>query len=142
MANLRQLVFQLNRACQAGQRSDIEPILVALLKLASAPAIVATPETIVACAKCHDTDAQEYRLRRVMGRYVLLCFKNGDGCWEHSPRPMCSFKDHQGVSCGLPAEARVAYGEDQTAVEDVCALHVGACLTPAHGKITVYPLEV
>jgi len=30
----------------------------------------------------------------------------------------------------------------QTVTEDVCALHVGAMLTPAHGKITVYPLEV
>mgnify|MGYP001480123898 CR=1 FL=1 len=141
MANFRWLITELNRACRFGQRSDIEPILVALNELAELPVVVATPGTIVACAKCHDTDAPEYRLRRVMGRYVLLCFKNGDGCWEHSPRPTCSFKDEQGVACGFPAEARVAYGEDQTVIDDMCPLHVGACLTPAHGKITVYPLE-
>lgn len=141
--NLRYLIEQLDRAYRSGQVQDVEHILALVLdQITAVPALTATPETILACAKCHDTAAPEYRLRRVMGRYVLLCYRGGEGCWERSPRPTCSFKDHQGVPCGFPAEARVAYGQDQTATEDVCAVHVGACLTPAHGAITVYPLEV
>ena len=141
---IRYLVTQLLRAHGTGQAADVDHILGLLVEATATPgpAIVATPETIVACAKCFDTEAQEYRLRRIMGRYVLLCFKNGDGCWEHSPRPTCSYKDHEGVQCQFPAEALVTYGADQTISESVCALHVGACLTPAHGKITVYPLEI
>ena len=143
MVTVRYLVEQLNRAYRAGQVQDAEHILELLVaQVTEAPTITATPETIIACAKCHDTGAPEYRLRRVMGRYVLLCVRNGDGCWERSPHPTCSFKDHQGVPCGFPAEARVAYGRDETVTEEVCALHVGASLTPAHGTLTVYPLEV
>lgn len=143
MATLRALVDRLAYTHAAGQVKDVDHILTLLADyVASAPVIVATPETLVACAKCHDVAAPEYRLRRVMGRYVLLCFKGGDGCWERSPQPTCSFKDEQGVQCQFPAEALVAYGADQTVTESVCALHVGACLTPAHGKITVYPVEI
>ena len=105
------------------------------------PRIVAPPGTIVACAMCHDIEAPQYRLRRVMGRYILLCFKGGQGCWERHPVPMCSFKDEQGVQCGTPAEMRVAFGRDQVVFQDVCALHLGACMTPAHGQATVYPLD-
>jgi hypothetical protein len=140
---LQHLITRAYNAFKQGQLQDVEHILELLaMQATSAPVITATPDTLVACATCHDTDAPEYRLRRVMGRYVLLCFKNGDGCWERSPRPTCSFKDDQGVHCQIPAEVRITYGEDQTTHEDVCALHVGAMLTPAHGKITVYPLEV
>jgi hypothetical protein len=143
MATPRQIIDQFMVAYRAGDLAEAERLTAVMVEMMpDVPLIRVVPGTIIACAKCHDTAAAEYRLRRVMGRYVLLCYKNGEGCWERSPLPMCSFKDAQGVPCGYPAEARVAYGQDQTLTEDVCALHVGACLTPAVGKITVYPLEV
>lgn len=107
-----------------------------------APRIVATPETLVSCAICHDIAAPQYRLRRVMGRYILLCYKGGQGCWERHPTPTCAFKDEQGVQCSFPAEMRVCFGHDQVVSQEVCALHLGAVMTPAHGPATVYPLDV
>ena len=143
MATLRYLIEQLNRAHQAGQEQDADHILTLVTEqVMSTPVFTVAPDTIVACAKCHDIDAPEYRLRRIMGRYALLCFKNGDGCWEHSPRPTCEFKDHEGVQCQFSAEVHVTYGTDETVSSDVCPLHVGAVMTPACGKITVYPLDI
>lgn len=89
--------------------------------------IVATPDVLIYCSTCYDVGAPEYRLRRKSGKYILLCYKQGDGCWERYPQPVCEFKDHQGVQCVNSAEWEVAYGQNQIKTQR-CVLHVGPAL--------------
>ena len=74
--------------------------------------VVVPPDTPLYCYCCHDIEAPEYRLRRSSGKYITLCYRHGEGCWERSARPMCSFKDHQGVQCDQVAEFDIAFGRD------------------------------
>jgi hypothetical protein len=92
------------------------------------PLITSTPDVLIYCANCYDTESPEYRLRRKSGKYLLLCFKNGEGCWERSPKPICSFKDNYGIQCTNQAEWEIAYGDNQTKTQR-CVIHVGQALS-------------
>jgi len=91
--------------------------------------IVATPDVIVYCDECHDCEAPEYRIRRSGGKYILLCYKDGQGCWERSPKTMCQFTDFQGVQCELAAEWHISYGACKVASTCRCSIHVAPALT-------------
>ena len=93
--------------------------------------IVAPPDTIVYCHSCHDCAAPEYRLRRSCGKYILLCHRPGtaDGCWGRTAKPMCAFKDQQGIQCTNAAEFHIAFGRDMLMQTSRCVLHVAPALT-------------
>jgi hypothetical protein len=90
--------------------------------------VVVPPDTPLYCYKCHDCQAPEYRLRRSGGKYIALCFKNGRGCWEQSPREMCTYKDEQGVPCSLVSEFEIRYGVNLLMGTHRCVLHVAPAL--------------
>lgn len=97
-------------------------------------AVYITPEVPLFCFQCHDAEAVEYRLVRRAGKYIALCFKGGQGCWEQNPPPLCEYKDHQGVQCGYHAEWTVSYGLDKLMRTNRCLLHVA----PALSDVTVH----
>lgn len=90
--------------------------------------VTVTPDVLVFCHVCHDVEAPEYRLRRSGGKYVALCYKQGTGCWEQSPNPMCDYKDHQGVQCTMIAEWDIRYGRDMLDRSVRCLIHVAPAL--------------
>jgi hypothetical protein len=90
--------------------------------------VVVPPDTPLYCYCCHDIEAPEYRLRRSSGKYITLCYRHGEGCWERSARPMCSFKDHQGVQCDQVAEFEISYGRDMLVKVNRCLVHVAPAL--------------
>jgi hypothetical protein len=102
--------------------------------------IVASPGTPLVCFKCHDTEARAYRMRRLAGKYILLCFKEGVGCWERTPHMPCEFKDSEGIQCTLLAEWKVCFGADMLVRTDVCCIHVGAVLSDV-SEHRVFPID-
>jgi len=91
-------------------------------------AVYITPDTPLYCHICHDIEAPEYRLRRSGGKLIALCFKNGGGCWEKNPRPMCDYQDHTGCQCDMVAEWDVRYGKDMLERSVRCLMHVAPAL--------------
>ena len=105
--------------------ADIEPVP----PMDHAASVRISPGTLLACFKCGDTAAPLYLLKRSAGKYVPLCFKDGEGCWERSPRCACEFTDGQGVHCQNLAEWKICFGRDKLMRTNVCVLHVGAVLS-------------
>lgn len=87
--------------------------------------------TTIACTKCGRLEAPAYYLKRSHGRYAVLCFSGGEGCWEHSSHANCSYVDQYSSQCMDLAEWVVAYGSDMLKERQVCSLHVAAVLSDA-----------
>lgn len=96
--------------------------------------------TTLACTKCGALNAPAYYLKRSHGRYAVLCFNQGDGCWEHSSNSNCSYVDQYQAQCMDLAEWVVAYGEDMVKERHVCALHVAAVLSDV-AVHKVFPIQ-
>lgn len=94
----------------------------------------------LACSSCHRTDMETYYLRRSAGKYVVLCFDGGQGCWEQSSRTCCSYVDPLGVQCEELVEFNVVYGETMSQ-RGVCGVHVGAVLTGDVPSYKIYPVD-
>jgi hypothetical protein len=107
---------------------------------AQRPNLLPSHGTTIACTKCGRLEAPGYYLKRSHGRYAVLCFDNGAGCWEHSSRANCSYVDQHSAQCMELAEWAVAYGPDLLKQRSVCALHVPAVLSDA-SEHRIYPLE-
>lgn len=87
--------------------------------------------TTIACTKCGRLEAPAYYLKRSHGRYAVLCFDNGQGCWERSSHGNCSYVDQYSSQCMELAEWAIAYGPDMVKERHVCSLHVPAVLSDA-----------
>lgn len=85
--------------------------------------LVASHGTTIACSSCGRLNAPAFYLKRSHGRYVVLCFDNGEGCWEHSSNSNCSYTDQHAAQCVDLAEWIVTYGVDMLKERHVCALH-------------------
>lgn len=96
--------------------------------------------TTLACTKCGALNAPAYYLKRSHGRYAVLCFNQGAGCWEHSANSICSYVDQLQAQCADLAEWVVAYGEDMLRERHVCSMHVAAVLSDA-AVHKVFPLQ-
>jgi hypothetical protein len=96
--------------------------------------------TTLACTKCGALNAPAYYLKRSHGRYAVLCFNNGDGCWEHSSNSNCSYVDQYMSQCMDLAEWVVAYGEDMLKERHVCSIHVAAVLSDS-AVHKVFPIQ-
>ena len=101
--------------------------------------VLVTPDVPLFCNHCHDTEAPEYRLRRAAGKYIALCFKNGEGCWERTTVPQCEYTDNQGVQCLFESEWEVRFGSDQLMRTNRCVAHVGPALCDV-GEHRVFPI--
>jgi hypothetical protein len=108
--------------------------------LSEMPLALASHGTTLACTKCGALGAPAYYLKRVHGYYAVLCFNNGEGCWEQSPRTPCTYVDQFQAQCPELAEWAVAYGNDALKERHVCALHVAAVLTDVSVH-KVFPLQ-
>lgn len=102
--------------------------------------ILLSPHSKVSCTHCGREDAPVYYLRRSRGRYALLCFQGGSGCWENSAKPMCQHQDANRMDCTQLAEWEVIYGIDGTATCQVCSDHLGAMMGDV-AEHRVCPLE-
>jgi hypothetical protein len=111
-----------------------------LSKQASKPNVAPSHGTTIACTKCGRLEASAYYLKRSHGFYAVLCFDNGNGCWERSSHSNCSFVDQYSAQCMELAEWSVAYGSDKLKERQVCALHVAAVLSDV-AEHRVYPLQ-
>jgi hypothetical protein len=84
------------------------------------------------CHKCGDIDAPEYLLKRSGGKYIALCYKGGEGCWEQSANGPCEFVDHEGVQCTLLAEWEIGGAANGTPRKRVCVAHVAPVLSDSY----------
>ena len=91
--------------------------------------IVPSHGTTVACTKCARLNAPAYYLKRSHGRYAVLCFDNGQGCWERSATSLCSYVDQTDTQCMDLAEWVVAYGPDMIKERHVCGMHISGVLS-------------
>src|ERR1039458_946912 len=91
--------------------------------------IVPSHGTTVACTKCARLNAPAYFLKRSHGRYAVLCFDNGQGCWERSATSLCSYVDQTDTQCMDLAEWVVAYGPDMIKERHVCGMHISGVLS-------------
>ena len=91
--------------------------------------IVPSHSTTVACTKCARLNAPAYYLKRSHGRYAVLCFDNGKGCWEHAANSLCSYTDQFDTQCMEMAEWVVAYGPDMLKERHVCGMHISGVLS-------------
>ena len=96
--------------------------------------------TTVACTVCGRLNAPAYYLKRSHGRYAVLCFDGGQGCWEHSANSACTYVDQHSTQCMDLAEWVVAYGPDMLKERHVCSIHVPAVLSDV-SEHRIYPLE-
>lgn len=102
--------------------------------------LVVSPGTPLACTSCHRMGMPVYYLKRCNGRYDVLCFDNGKGCWEHSARSLCNYVDGE-AQCTDLAEWLVVYGEDTDLIRRaVCSRHVAAVLSGAR-SYRLYPID-
>lgn len=115
--------------CMCGSTDTHCPKSTPAVQPADQPRIVATPDVLLYCFHCHDAEAPEYRLRRKGGKYIALCFKSGEGCWERAVPPTCDYTDHQGVECTFVAEWEIAYGADMLMRAHRCVMHIGPALS-------------
>ena len=91
--------------------------------------IIPSHGTTVACTKCARLNAPAYYLKRSHGRYAVLCFDNGQGCWERSSNSLCSYVDQTDTQCMDMAEWVVAYGPDMLKERHVCGMHIPGVLS-------------
>ena len=91
--------------------------------------IVPSHGTTIACTKCARLNAPSYYLKRSHGRYAVLCFDNGQGCWERSATSLCSYVDQTETQCMDLAEWVVAYGPDMIKERHVCGMHISGVLS-------------
>lgn len=97
--------------------------------------------TPLACTSCHRTGMEFYYLKRSNGKYDVLCFDNGKGCWEHSCRSLCSYIDIDAAQCTDLSEWMVIYGaETDLSRKAVCARHVPAVLSNS-SSYRIYPID-
>jgi hypothetical protein len=102
--------------------------------------LVVSPGTPLACTGCHRVGMPLYYLKRSNGKYDVLCFDNGKGCWEHSGVSLCTYIDDE-AQCTDLAEFLVTYGEETDLVRRaVCSRHVPAVLNSAR-SYRVYPID-
>jgi hypothetical protein len=94
----------------------------------------------LACTRCGRLNAPAYYLKHSHGMYAVLCFSNGEGCWEHSGRANCSYIDQTMAQCLDLAEWVVAYGPDMLTQREVCGLHVPAVLSDV-SEHRIFPLK-
>ena len=104
------------------------------------PKILVGPNTPLACTQCHRMDMGVYYLKRSNGKYEVLCFDNGNGCWERSARALCSYSDPREQCLDL-AEFAVLYGPAHDLTRrTVCLRHLPAVLSDAP-EYRVYPID-
>jgi hypothetical protein len=103
--------------------------------------LIVNPGTPLACSSCFRTGAETYYLKRNSGKYAVLCFDKGFGCWEKSSRTCCSYTDQHQAQCEELAEFEVVYGNTLSR-RGVCAVHVGAVLTADIPHYKIYPLDL
>ena len=97
--------------------------------------------TPIACTSCHRVGMEFYYLKRSNGKYSLLCFDKGKGCWEHSCLSLCSYVDPEEAQCTDLAEWNVVYVEDTENINRcVCTRHIPAVLTGAT-SYKVFPID-
>lgn len=96
--------------------------------------------TTVSCTRCGRLDASAYYLKHSHGKYALLCFDGGNGCWERSAHSNCSYVDPHTTQCLDLAEWVVAYGQDMLKERHVCSMHVAAVLSDV-SEHRVFALE-
>ncbi len=87
------------------------------------PNIAMAPGTPLYCYSCGDIEAPLYLFKRMAGKYVPLCYRNGEGCYERSGHPMCDFKDNMGLGCSNHAEWLICFGKDMLMRAKRCCLH-------------------
>jgi hypothetical protein len=104
------------------------------------PQIHASRGTPLVCTSCYTADAETFYLKRRRGLYALLCFRNGEGCWEHSARTLCSHVDEYQYQCQNLAEYEIV-SADMKNSRNTCLGHVGFMLSPAVNSQRVYPLD-
>ncbi len=104
------------------------------------PVILPSRGTTLSCTKCGALNAQTYYLKRSHGHYAVLCFQNGNGCWERSSHANCSYVDQYASQCMDLAEWTVAYGSDQLKERQVCSMHIPAVLSDV-AEHRIYPLQ-
>jgi hypothetical protein len=102
--------------------------------------ILTSAGTPLICTSCGTFTAQAFYLRRQRGLYALLCFRNGEGCWERSSRGPCSFVDEYQAQCTLLAEYEIVSLSGETS-RQCCVGHIPALMAPGSPGQTVYPLE-
>lgn len=124
---------------EVGMEDLIATVLASLALDAQKPTLQLSHGTTLACTNCGRLNAPAFYLKRSHGRYAVLCFDHGQGCWERSARSMCSYVDQHQAQCPDLAEYAVAYGKDKLKERHVCALHVPAVLSDA--EHFVYPLQ-
>jgi len=104
------------------------------------PRLVVSPGTPLACTCCHRMNMPAYYLKRSNGKYEVLCFANGQGCWERSSRTLCTYTDST-EQCMDLAEFAVTYGaaNDMTR-RAVCSRHIPAVMSGAP-EYRIYPID-
>ena len=103
--------------------------------------IVVGPGTPLACTCCHRMGMALYYMKRSNGKYDVLCFDNGKGCWEHSARGLCTFVDEDGAQCTDLAEWVVIYGEETDLQKRaVCSRHIAGVLSGSRAY-RIYPID-
>ena len=102
--------------------------------------VIPSHGTTIACTKCGRLGAPAYYLKRSHGRYAILCFAHGEGCWEHSANSNCSYVDQHSTQCMELAEWAVTYGPDLLKERQVCSMHIQAVLSDAT-EHRIYPLQ-
>ena len=97
--------------------------------------------TPLACTACHRVGMSVYYLKRSNGKYDVLCSDNGNGCYEHSARSLCTYIDKDEAQCTDLAEFMVVYGVANDLMRrTVCSRHVPAVLGGAPVYV-LYPLD-
>lgn len=106
------------------------------------PQILVGKGVQIACTHCHRLGMPFYYLKRSNGKYDLLCFDNGRGCWEQSGRALCSYIDRDDTQCQDLAEFSVVYGTDtETLRRAVCSRHIPAVLRGA-SAYQLFPIDL
>ena len=102
--------------------------------------LLVSPGTPLACTQCHRMNMPAYYLKRSNGKYEVLCFGHGQGCWERSSRTLCSYTDST-EECMDLAEFNVVYGPAHDLTRrTVCLRHLSAVMSGAP-EYRVYPLD-
>jgi hypothetical protein len=70
---------------------------------AAKPRLLHSPATAIACTTCGRLNAPAYYLKHSHGRYAVLCYDNGQGCWEQSANVMCTYSSQHVPQCTEPS---------------------------------------
>jgi hypothetical protein len=125
---------------EASDEQLLTSVQVYLAEEAGKPKLSPSFGTTIACTNCARLNAPAYYLKRSHGRYSVLCFDHGNGCWEHSTRVNCSYVDQHSAQCVDLAEWVVAYGPDMLKERHVCAIHVAGVLGDST-EHRIFPLQ-